>query len=311
MKVYTDGQFDKKNGCVLALGSFDALHAAHMKLLHTAAEQAKKYNVRSGVHLFSKRIENVIFPGVKHKCIYENTERIAIIEDAGVDFAYFENFDEHYMKMGAYDFAKMLKDKFGAVCVVAGFHYTFGYMGEGSAEMLKRLGAGLGFDVVIVPPITLDGVLISSTQIRLCIQNGDIIKANRLLGRHYSLSGMVIPERGVGRSMGLPTANIKVGEDVLLPKNGVYAAYAYIDGKAYPGVTNVGTRPTFDLNTISVEVHIVGFDGDLYGQRLRICFLDRLRDEKKFLLKEDLRKQILSDIDKAKQLFFSNRLVNK
>lgn len=303
MKVYTDGQFDKKGGCVLALGSFDALHFAHIKLFCETVDKAKEYGVRAGVHLFDRRIENVIFPGSDHKSVYKNSKRAEIISETGMDFVYFEKFDKAFMEMSAFDFAKMLKDKFGAVCVVTGFHYSFGYMGSGGIDELKKFGRQLGFEVISVAPIMLDGELVSSTRVRECIKSGNIFEVNRLLGREYALCGKIISDRGVGSSMGMPTANTEISSDILLPKNGVYAAYVKINGRLYPAVTNIGIRPTFGLDKISVETHIIDFDGDLYGTEMEIRFLDRLRDEKKFTTKEDLLKQILSDINKTKQIF--------
>ncbi len=303
MKVYKDEQFDKQNGCVLALGSFETLHTAHLELIYKAAELGKKYGVKTGVHLFSERIENVIFPEKKHKSIYTNAQRERIISQCGVDFVYFEKFDEHFMNMDAQDFARMLKEKFGAVCVVAGFHYSFGKGGAGDAVMLKEYGKRFGFDVEIMEAVTLDGEVVSSTGVREFIKTGDMENAKLYLGREYALSGNVKHDRGVGSEMGIPTANIDIDKNILLPKNGVYAAHVLIDEKKYPCVLNIGIRPTFGLDKISVEAHIIDYSGDLYGRSLDICVIKRLRDEKKFDSKEELVRQILDDVDSTKDIF--------
>ena len=303
MRVYENGQFDKKGGCVLALGSFDALHSAHTKLIKKTIDESKKRMVRAGVHMFSQRIENVIFPKSEYKSIYTNQQRVKYIEKLGADFVYFENFNVQFMNMSALDFAKMLKDKFNVKCVVAGFDYTFGHKGEGDATLLCEYGAMLGFDVVIMDALECEGEVISSTKIRSLISEGNVLDVQSFLGREYSLSGKVIHDRGVGRQMGLPTANMQINEDVLLLKNGVYAAYTVIDAKKYPCVVNIGIRPTFELSKVSVEAHIIDFDKDLYDEDITIFFLCRMRDEKRFDSKENLVNQISQDIDKAKALF--------
>ena len=307
MKVYKNGQFDEKDGCVLALGSFDALHSAHIELIKMTIIEAKKRGVRAGVHMFFQRIEKVIFPNNEYKSIYTNEQRVEYIEKVGADFVYFENFDVQFMNMSASDFAKMLKDKFDVKCVVAGFDYTFGRKGEGDAALLCEYGAMLGFDVVIVDALERGGEVISSTKIREFISEGNVLSVNDFLGREYSLSGKVVHDRGVGREMGLPTANIQISEDVLLLKNGVYAAYTIIDEKKYPCVVNIGVRPTFELSKMSVEAHIIDFDKDLYDENITIYFLCRMRDEKKFSSKEDLVNQISADIGKSKALFLQKK----
>ena len=303
MTVYENGQFDKKDGCVLALGSFDALHSAHIKLIKKTIDEANVRGVRAGVHMFCERIEKVIFPQSEHKSIYTNEQRVKITEQIGADFVYFEKFDTQFMNMSAFDFAKMLKEKFDVKCVVAGFDYTFGRGREGDATLLEKYGALLGFDVVITAALEYEGEIISSTKIRTLIQEGNVSDISALLAREYSLTGAVVHDRGVGRTMGLPTANIRIDDDVLLLKNGVYAAYTIIGEKKYPCVVNIGVRPTFELSNVSVEAHIIDFDKDLYGKSITLYFLKRLRDEKKFDTKEALAAQILQDIDKSRTLF--------
>lgn len=307
MQLYNSGREYRKNGgSVLALGSFDTLHIAHQKLICEAVLQAKKRGVRCGVHLFDRRPETVIC-GSDCKSIYQNEDRAKIIESLGADFAYFETFDEKFMRIDSRGFTQYLKDKFDVVCVVAGFHYTFGYKGEGDADKLRRYGARFGFDVVILEPVMQDNHLVSSTLVRECIKRGDICAANRLIGRNYAISGTVMRDRGVGTKMKIPTANLELTGNLLLPKNGVYATYSCINGCEYAGVTNIGVRPTFSLDKVAAETHLIGFDGSIYGEKLNINFIERLRDEKKFDTKEELAKQIFGDIDKAKRLFLENK----
>ena len=194
----------------------------------------------------------------------------------------------------------MLKDKFDVKCVVAGVDYTFGRKGEGDAALLCEYGAMLGFDVVIVDALERGGEVISSTKIREFISEGNVLSVNDFLGREYSLSGKVVHDRGVGREMGLPTANIQISEDVLLLKNGVYAAYTIIDEKKYPCVVNIGVRPTFELSKMSVEAHIIDFSGDLYGKEITLNFNRRMRDIKKFNSADALKEQLELDLKEIK-----------
>lgn len=288
---------------MLALGSFDALHLAHQALIREAAVQAKKRHVRAGVYLFAARPECVIFPQKAHKSLYTNDDKAQIMETLGVDFLYFERFDQEFMQLDGFAFAKQLKERFDVLCVVIGFHYSFGFQGKGNAQKLQEYGKALGFDVVVLEPVTMQGTLISSTLVRAHVAEGEIEDANRLLGRPYTLRGAVVRDRGVGTKMGIPTANLAVDASLLLPKNGVYATYSNIGGKDYASVTNIGVRPTFSLDKVVVETHLLDFCGNLAGDTLTVSFLKRLRDEKKFDTKEELAEQIFSDIDEAKAVF--------
>ena len=304
MQVYNGKTgFDKQGGCVLALGSFDALHIAHQALIREAAAQARQRQVRAGVYLFDTRPECVLFPEQTHKSLYTNEDKADIIDALGMDFLYFETFDAKFMRLDNFEFAKLLKERFDVLCVVVGFHYSFGFQGKGNAEKLLEYGKILGFDVAVLEPVTQDDALISSTLVRDCVANGDIELANRLLDRPYTLRGAVVRDRGVGTKMGMPTANLAVDDSLLLPQNGVYATYSVIDGQAYASVTNIGVRPTFSLDKVVVETHLLDFQGNLDGDTLTISFIKRLRDEKKFNTKEELAQQIFSDIDEAKTLF--------
>ena len=304
MQVYNRKTgFCKSGGCVLALGSFDALHIGHQALIREAVSQARRRGVRAGVHLFDGRPESVISEKEMYKTMYDSGGKAQIIEQFGADFAYFATFDEAFMRLSGDAFAKMLKDTFDVLCVVVGFHYTFGYKAAGTAETLKEYGKKYGFDVVVIEPVMQDGALVSSTLVRSCLESGNIARANRLLGRAYALRGEVVHDRGVGTGMGIPTANLSLPDSLLLPKQGVYATYSVIDGKAYAGVTNVGIRPTFSLSKVVVETHLLGFAGELSGDVLSVCFMAWLRPERKFNTKEELSRQIFSDMDKARQIF--------
>lgn len=307
MKVYINENAWQEQGSCLALGSFDALHRAHMKLIETAVCYAKQNGMKSGVYQFTERPEFLLNPSAENKIVYTNEQKIEIIEKSGADFVYFEKFDEEFMKLSCENFVKMLVEKFNLRCAVAGFHYSFGYKGMGDCRLLCELGKKYGFEVIIIDAVKYEGILVSSTYIRSLISEGDVKGAGEFLGRCYSIKGNVIKDRGVGTAvLQIPTANLQVDERLVLPKFGVYATYVKYNNKNYPAVTNIGIRPTFGLDSVSIESHILNFNGELYGEDIELFFLDRIRDEKKFENSEQLKAQILSDIAKAELCFCDN-----
>lgn len=301
MRIINYPTSDFKTPTVIALGSFDALHIAHMQLVGYAVDYAKKNNISSGVYMFERRPETVLMPDDDNLCILSNDSKCDILDSAGVDIVCFSNFGD-ICNMSARDFVMMLKDNFDISCVVVGFHYRFGYKAEGDVELLKTLGDELGFEVKVFDPIMIDDRIVSSTYIRSLVAKGDMHRALRFLGRPFFLLGDVIADRGFGSQIGFPTANISVQNDMALPAFGVYATKVYIDGIEHNGVTNVGIRPTFSLDMPTVETHILEFDGDIYGECIKVDFIAKIRGEKKFNTLNELQVQIFSDIDKAELL---------
>lgn len=307
MEVYINEKVNFNGKTCLALGSFDAIHKAHQILINTAVEYGKKFNVKSGVYQFVSRPASVLKPQ-NSKSLCTNEQKVRILERLGLDFTYFEEFNEKFMKIQCEDFAKMLKDKFNVACVVVGFHYRFGYRAEGDCNKLKYFGEKYGFEVIVVPPVKCGGVLISSTHIRNLVLQGNFYEAKKFLGRDYSIFLPVVHGRKVGTNvLKIPTANFNSDIDIVLPPNGVYATYIVINNKKHLSVTNIGTCPTFGLTKTTIESHIQDFEGDLYDKKIELFFIEKLRDEIKFENSDQLKRQILSDIDKAKELFCKNR----
>lgn len=306
MQVYVDENINFKDKTCLALGSFDAVHIAHKHLMDTAIQYAKKHNAKAGVYQFLQRPAEILNPK-DSKVLCSNEQKIKILEGFGLDFTYFEEFNEKFMHMSAEEFIKMLKSKFNVCCIVVGFHYKFGYRAEGDAEKLKELGKKYNFDVIVIAPIEHNGKLVSSTYIRNLISSGNVADAKNFLGRDYSIYLPVEHGRKVGTSLlNIPTANFSVSERFVIPKNGVYATYVNINAKKYLSVTNIGMRPTFNLEKKTIETHILDFEENLYDKKIELFFIKRLRDEIKFENSEQLKRQILSDIAKAKALFEKN-----
>ncbi len=309
MKVFKK-EYIKDGGTVLALGSFDALHTAHQKIIKKAVSYGKENGLKSGVYQFLTQPCEILNPKEFVGNVYSNAQKEVILENLGVDFAYFEDFTKEFIRLSPEAFIRELKEKFDVKCVVVGFHYRFGYKGEGDSELLKELGKKCGFETIIVGPVKKDGTLISSTLVRSYILSGEIKKANAFLGREYSILAEVKKDRGVGTSvLNIATANLNLEKNLVLPENGVYLTKVIYNDKSYPAVTNVGTRPTFDLDEKTVETHILDFSEDIYGKKIEVLFLDQIRKEVKFQNSDQLKMQILSDIDKARKMSGNNFLI--
>lgn len=302
MKIYRNSVQDISS-CVLALGSFDTLHIGHQQLLHRAREHAMCYAIPFGVYMFETR-PALVFSEDAQKDVYNSALREEILRDLRVDFVYYEKFNNDFMCKSPEEFVWYLKEHLHVNTVVVGFNYRFGKNAEGDSELLMRLCRNIGIEAIVVPPVCDEVGVVSSTRIRGLLSEGTISDVNRLLGRVYSIGGRVQKDRGIGRKMGIPTANLSAPEDILLPKDGVYMTVANFMGESYPAVTNIGVRPTFDLNKRTIETHVLGYDGDLYGLDLRLAFHQRLRDEVKFEDEEALKKQILTDKSRAERIFF-------
>lgn len=291
MKIFRSNDFlDFKS--VVALGDFDGLHTAHMEIIRCAESFGKREGLKSGVLLFDGSFK-------KSKKLTDMKQKIKILDADGPDFAYVCKFSEDFRKMSPKEFAVFLTQRLNAKAVCVGYDYTFGRNAEGNVHALKSLGEELGFEVIVTERIEKDGNTVSSTYIRSLIENGDIDKANELLGRNFFMEGKVVSGLQNGRKMSLPTANIEYSEDKILPKLGVYAGLTYVDGGAFKSVINIGKNPTFNADKITVESHILNFNGDLYGKKVKIDFMKYLRGDKKFCCVEELKAQIQRDIKNA------------
>ena len=213
-----------------------------------------------------------------------------------------DEFSAEYAATEPEQFIKMLIERFNMGCAVAGFNYTFGRRGEGSVELIKKLGEKYGFAVEIVPPVMYRGEAVSSTRIRACLEAGRVKDAGEMLGAPYSITGPVIRNRGIGRTLDYPTANIAGWEDRAVPMAGVYATRAVLDGEKYPAVTNIGRNPTVNGEHTTIETHMLGFDADIYGQTLKVEFIERIRGEIRFPDVHTLATQMKADGEKARDI---------
>ncbi|MBQ7387002.1 MAG: riboflavin biosynthesis protein RibF [Clostridia bacterium] len=282
--------------CVLALGFFDGVHAAHRELILSAKAAAKKLGLPLGIFTF--RTGTAIKSAVRR--LYGEDEKLELFESLGADFVISADFDK-IKDISPEDFVKAnLYSDIGCILCVAGFNFRFGRGAQGDADMLTRLMRECGGDALIKNELKIDGETVSATGIRALIEHGEIERANELLGAPYFLCGAVEHGRSVGTELGFPTVNMELGDDRVPLKRGVYRSAVMIDGKLYNALTNIGTCPTFDERREHAETYILDFSGDLYGRRLRVYLLGFLREEKRFESAGELAEQIKQDIKEAK-----------
>lgn len=284
-------------GWGITLGYFDGVHIGHRKLINRLREQSNELGLRTMILTFEQHPQRVIRPECSPvPLIYTPREKYEILCSLGVDRVEMIAFNQSLSRMTPEQFFENLLLKYDLKYGVVGFNYKFGLGGEGDAPLLKKYAANKGINVDVVKPVMLGNQLVSSSYIRRLLQEGNIKKANLCLGMNYRISGKIIEGKGRGVGLGAPTANINPPEGVLCPARGVYATNTDIRGEKYKSITNIGLNPTFSDETLSIETHICGLKGDLYDLYMTIEFIERIRDERKFCSREELKKQIQLDI---------------
>ena len=293
---------------VIALGFFDGVHLGHAALLRRTVEEAQKRGATPAVFTFDRPPKEVV-TGVPCPLIASPEDRKGLLErEFGIKDVLMVPFDREMMTTPWDEFVtKILVERYHAVHLVAGHDHHFGHKNQGSPELLVEKCRELGLGCDIIPKVELDGITVSSTYIRSLVGMGQMARATRYLGHPHVLTQEVRHGRRIGHTIGVPTINLVVPPHVLVPSHGVYVTRVFLpDGESYPAVTNVGTRPTVNNGTdITVEPWLLGFDGDLYGARVRVEFHKRLRDEIRFDSLDALRDQIQKDA-KATMEYFEN-----
>jgi riboflavin kinase/FMN adenylyltransferase len=293
---------------VIALGFFDGVHLGHAALLRRTVEEAEKRGVTPAVFTFD-RVPKEVVTGIPCPLINSPEDRRDLVRRLyGIQDVIMVPFDDEMRTTAWDDFVtELLVKRYHAVHLVAGHDHHFGHKNQGSPELLVEKCAELGLGCDIIPKVELDGITVSSTYIRSLVGMGQMARAERYLGHPHVLTQEVRHGRRIGHTIGVPTINLVVPPHVLVPSHGVYVTRVFLpDGESYPAVTNVGTRPTVNNGTdITVEPWLLGFDGDLYGARVRVEFHKRLRDEIRFDSLDALRDQIQKDA-KATMEYFEN-----
>jgi riboflavin kinase / FMN adenylyltransferase len=288
-------------GFALALGNFDGVHLGHQELFR----QAKRLGQAAAL-TFEPHPGRVLQPELAPKLITQLPRKLELLELCGLDAVIIQPFTSQYAKTSAAQFEQSLLDDLGAKHLVVGNDFTYGAERRGTVKRLARAAAGRGASLQVVAPVTVDGVVVSSTKIREYILEGRVKAAQRLLGRYFDVDGKVVPGQGRGRAIGFPTANVDTANE-LRPAPGVYAVRAQITATSGPsasiwigGAANIGVKPTFGGTEVTIEVHLFDFSGDLYGKALRVQFLDRLRSEQRFASAAELAVQIRRDLEAAR-----------
>jgi riboflavin kinase/FMN adenylyltransferase len=290
---------------LLTIGVFDGVHLGHQYLILQLVEQARQQGLLSGVVTFRQHPEEVLQPETKLPFLTDLDERINLLRNEGVEVIIPISFNVQSARLSARRFVELLKKYLRMRGLVIGTDFALGRNREGDADALRALGQEMGFSVTIVPAVILNGEVVSSTAIREALARGDVEKVRRLTGRPFSLHGQVITGAGRGVALGFPTANLDMAPEQALPQDGVYATWAYIDGRVYQSMTNIGFNPTFDDSKRVVEIYIVDYRGDLYGHELKIEVMERLRAEKKFSTVEELKQQIAEDVKRGQAILDS------
>ena len=287
--------------CVCALGNFDGIHKGHQKLIESAVSIAKSKALRSAVFTFTDHPLNVMSGHTITKNILSFDDKAKILEDMGVDYLFSFDFED-YRTMSPEDFAKnLLAEGLNIKHAVCGFNYSFGYKAMGHNEDLIEFGKKYGFETTVIEPVQIDGLTVSSTLIRACIEKGDLESYLNYTGRLYAIYGKVIEGEHNGRKMGFPTVNLNLDASMALPANGVYTTKTIIDEKVYASVTNVGNKPTIGDFDKNAETHIFDFQENIYGKPLMVQFIKMQRNEQKFENMDALAVQIEKDCMEAKK----------
>lgn len=291
------------NNTSVAIGNFDGVHLGHQKILRVLTDEAKSKGLLPVVLTFSPHPKKVVGKGQIHM-LQSLDQRLREIGRFPIHATLLLKFDKKLANRTAQDFLEnMVLKPLRAQEIIVGENFCFGRNREGCTDTLFKLAQKLNFYVRSIPPIRVGEAVVSSSIIRELLRKGAIEKAATLLGRYYEIEGEVIKGKSRGKTLGFPTANIKTSNEVT--PGGVFFSEVYFDGKRYPSLTNIGIRPTFHQKDINIETYLLRFDADLYGKKIRICFLKRIRDEINFDSAEALTHQIQKDIQAA-EIFFSS-----
>lgn len=292
---------------VVTIGIFDGVHRAHQYIIRQVVKSAAKIRGTSFLITFHPHPLKILSPKIAPPLLTSLEQRLSILSRFDIDVVLVLNFGIRLSRLNAEDFVRhILIDKIGIHTIIIGEDFSFGLRHKGNVNLLKEMGLKFGFDVCVLPHFKIDGITVSSTLVRQAIERGDIEFAARLLGRPVSIYGPVIKGTSIGRLIGYPTANLNY-QQRLIPPNGVYAVKMNIGNRWFGGILNIGYRPTFASSSLPhahkttgsispiAEVHIIGFNQNLYGKTIEAVILKKLRDEKKFSSKESLSRQIKRD----------------
>lgn len=287
---------------VVALGNFDGVHLGHRAILQRAIERARAARGTAFALTFDPLPAKVLVPERAPRLILAPEDKLELLRRSGIDGVVVVNFTSALSRLSPTEFVRdYLLGRVGARAVVVGHNVSFGHQRAGNAQVMAELGRQMGFETEVVGPVAVEGHEVSSTRIRELIAAGEMRQAARLLGRNHFVSGTVVHGRERGRTIGFPTANIESATECL-PPDGVYATRVVIGDEAFASITNIGMRPTFGEPARTIEAHVFDFDRDMYGARVRLDLIERIRGERKFESGQALAAQISQDLKRAREI---------
>ena len=291
--------YSQKTPLALSIGMFDGVHHGHQTIIKNLNSAAQNKDLESAILTFWPHPRTVFNPNDDLKLLNTIEEKTYLLEKNKVQHLFLKEFDEEFRNLTGEEFVKqILIDKLNVKHLIIGHDHTFGKNRSGDFNLLKKMSSEYGFEIVQVEAVDFQDRHISSTQIRNALMNGEINTANEMLGYHYSVSGEVIHGKKLGRTIGYPTANISVNPMKFLPKKGAYIVDAFVKNQQFKGMLSIGTNPTVDGKSLSVEVYILDFDSDIYGEAISVNFREFLHEEIKF---ESL-DQLIERLDEDKRL---------
>lgn len=291
---------NKKSDNYVALGSFDGLHYGHLSLVRKTVELAREKNGKSMVFTYKNHPKTIIKPDSVPKIIMDLDTKLEYLEEENVDIVILRSFTKEFMSMEAEDFIKLLCEDYNVKGIVVGFNFRFGHKNLGDINLLKNLQNKYGYELFIMEPYTYKGNAISSTRIRECILEGEVKEATNMLSKPYLIKGKVVHGKHLGRTIGVPTANLEFNDKMVIPGKGVYYTNVKYNGKVFKGITSVGNNPTVNGKELTIETFILDFDEMIYGEELKVYFIEKIRGEIKFDSLDELVAQIKIDEDFAR-----------
>ena len=297
-------KFDKAHATVITIGTFDGVHIGHKKILERLINSAKLLEIESTVLTFFPHPRMVLQQDSNIKLLNTIEEKEMILSNLGLDFLIIHPFSKEFSRLSAIEFVRdILVNKLNTKKIIIGYDHRFGRNRNADINDLKNYGTTFDFNVEEITAQEIDDVSVSSTKIRKALAEGDVSKANSYLGYNYMLTGIVTKGKGLGRQLNFPTANIYIKEEYkLIPKNGVYVVKAKLNNSTVFGMMNIGYNPTVNGTEKTIEVNFFNFNDDLYGKKIQVDILERIRDEVKFDSINDLKVQLTKDQETATSL---------
>jgi riboflavin kinase/FMN adenylyltransferase len=294
---------------ILTIGTFDGVHLGHQKIIASLVTRAKQQSLQANILTFFPHPRMVLQKESNLKLIDTLEEKQNLLSELGIDNLIVQPFSKEFSKLTAIEFTRdILVDELGMSALMIGYDHRFGKNREASVEDLIRYGESYNFEVTVIPAQDISSITVSSTKIRDAIKISNFKKVNQFLGRPYELNGKVIKGNGVGRTIKYPTANIEIKEKYkLIPPKGVYLVKIYLGENEFLGMMNIGNRPTINGLNETIEIHIFDFDKDIYGKNLKVCFLKKIRKEKKFDSLTSLKNQLKKDEENCKRILAEDR----